>query len=72
MTYAECVSEMRDGLGDETLVDDGATTWTLANLDEAAGDESSDGREYGWDGTGCYRVNYDGTWGMRMLRVVPV
>lgn len=26
MTYAECVSEMRDGLGDETLVDDGATT----------------------------------------------
>ncbi len=74
MTYSDCVTEMRDTLGDDSLVDDGATTWTLANLDDEliSSDAPADGYEYDWDGTGCYRVNDDGTWGMRMLRVVPI
>jgi hypothetical protein len=75
MTYPECVSAMRESLGDDVLVDDGASTWTLANLDdELSGlpdDTDLSFHGYNWDGTGCYRVNDDGTWGMRMLRVVP-
>jgi hypothetical protein len=26
---------------------------------------------YDWDGTGIYRVLDDGSWGTRMLRVLP-
>jgi len=73
--YRDCVRAMRDSLGGGTLVDDGATTWSLENLDDELTSTMTDGPadsyDYDWDGTGCYRVNDDGTWGMRMLRVVP-
>lgn len=74
-TYRDCVSAMLNSLGGATRVDDGATTWTLENLDDeltsTVTDGPADNYDYDWDGTGCYRVNDDGTWGMRMLRVVP-
>lgn len=76
MTFDECVSAMRDNLGDDVLVDDGAEVWTLANLDDELrrlfGENPGETRAYSWDGTGVYRVLGDGFRGARVLRVVSL
>lgn len=75
LTYSECVSAMRSRLGDDVLVDDGAETWSLGNLDDELSmledGMPGDTHGYDWDGTGIYRVLDGGSWGTRMLRVLP-
>lgn len=48
----------------ETLLDDGAITWTAENLCnallDAADDNRVDNSDYVVDGYGVYRINHDG------------